>query len=199
MLDKSFKGDLQSQIHTVDAASNTTNQLASSRVFMHYTRILFQCNQDYKRLYIDCQKGPYVKVPQTNGSLQSYPSCICTTFLYIPFACTFHAEDSSIDLKSFLQLLCYKNQQGIPYINDCQGKFVECYGTFFFLLCFFSHNFTETTRLFFMKLFNVLDISQISLPFFSSPSLKAPTFSEICRVYNNFQEHNIVSHIGVVI
>ena len=113
MLDKSFKGDLQSQIHTVDAASNTTNQLASykpfRRVFMHYTRILFRCNQDYKRLYIECQKGPYVKVPQTNGSLQSYPSCICTTFLYIPFACTFHAEEYSIDFKSFLQLLCYKN------------------------------------------------------------------------------------------
>ena len=80
MLDKSFKGDLQSQIHTVDAASNTTNHLASykpfRRVFMHYTRILFRCNQDYKSLYIECQKGPYVKVPQTNGSLQSYPSFI---------------------------------------------------------------------------------------------------------------------------
>ena len=48
MLDKSFKGDLQSQIHTIDAASNTTYQLASYKpfrsVFMHYTRILFQCN-----------------------------------------------------------------------------------------------------------------------------------------------------------
>ena len=64
MLDKSFKGDLESQIHTVDAASNTTNQLNSykpfRRVFMHYSRILFQCNRDYKRLYIECQKGPYL-------------------------------------------------------------------------------------------------------------------------------------------
>ena len=98
MLDKSFKGDLQSQIHTIDAASNTTNQLASykhfRRVFMHYSRILFQCNQDYKMLY---------RMPK------GAPSCICTAFLYIPFACAFHAKDYSIDFKSFLQLLFYRN------------------------------------------------------------------------------------------
>ena len=62
MLDKSFKGDLESQIHTVDAASNTTNQLTSykpfRRVFMHYSRIL-----SVTRIIkgsIECQKGPYL-------------------------------------------------------------------------------------------------------------------------------------------
>ena len=70
---------------------------------------LFQCNQVYKRLYKMSKGVLRESASQTNGSVQSYPSCICTTFLS-PFACAFHAEDYSIEFKSFLQLLNYKKQ-----------------------------------------------------------------------------------------
>ena len=93
---------------------------------------------------IECQKGPYL-------------AFALHFFIYLSHALFIQRTTLSISSRSYN--CCAIRTNRAFHISIIVEENMLNAMEIFFLLCFFSRNFTETTLLFFKKVFNFLDIS----------------------------------------